>query len=93
VTETDKGEMVMKEEFVPTKAQCKFVSKAGDEDRSLSASGTYGLYEGNLYALGKHGYLAGAVWGTDRGSFLVAVDAAEEEMAYLMADAKAEFGF
>ena len=80
-------------EFVPTKAQCKYVSKAGDEDRLLGASGTYGLYEGNLYALGKYGYLAGAVWGTDRGSFLVAINAAEEEMAYLIAEAKAEFGF
>ena len=50
------------------------------------------MYEGNLYALGKYGYLAGAVWGTDRGSFLVAIDAAEEEMAYLVAEAKAEFG-
>ena len=80
-------------EFVPTKAQCKFVSKFSDEDRLLGTPTTYGLYEGNLYALGKHGYLAGAVWGTDRGSFLVAIRAAEEEMACLMADAKAEFGF
>ena len=80
-------------EFVPTKGQCQVVSDAGDEDRRVSASGTYGLYEGNLYKLGKYGYLAGAVWGTDRGSFLVAVGAAEEEIAQLLAEAKAEFGF
>ena len=66
-------------EFVPTKRQCSHVS--------VSASGTYGLCEGNLYKLGQYGYLAGAVWGTDRGSFLVAVDAAEEEMASLLAEA------
>jgi hypothetical protein len=72
-------------EFVPTKAQCKYVR--------LGTPTTYGLYEGNLYALGKYGYLAGAVWGTDRGSFLVAITAAEEEMRYLIAEAKAEFGF
>jgi len=81
------------DEFVPTQRQCQFVSKAGDADRMLSASGTYGLYEGDLYKLGKHGYLAGSVWGTDRGSFLVAIDAAEEEMRYLMAQAREEFGF
>ena len=80
-------------EFVPTKRQCRYVSNDGDDDRMVSASGTYGLYEGNLYKLGKHGYLAGSVWGTDRGSFLVAISAAEEEMSYLMAEAREEFGF
>ena len=80
-------------EFVPTKAQCKYVSNAGDDDRVDNGNTDYGLYEGDLYALGKYGYLAGAVWGTDRGSFLVAINAAEEEMACLIADAKAEFGF
>jgi hypothetical protein len=68
-------------EFVPTKAQCEYVSNAGDDDRGDNGNTNYGLYEGNLYALG-----------TDRGSFLVAIDAAEEEMAYLVAEAKAEFG-
>lgn len=80
-------------EFVPTKRQCRYVSKAGDEDRASNWSGTYGLYEGDLYKLGEYGYLCGSVWGTDRGSFLVAIDAAEEEMSYLMAEAREEFGF
>ena len=70
-------------EFVPTIRQCKFVS----EDRR------YGLYEQNLYRLGQHGYLAGAVWGTDQGSFEVAMYEADEEMRCLMAEAREEFGF
>ncbi|MFL0774348.1 MAG: hypothetical protein AB8A39_06260 [Prochlorococcus sp.] len=70
-------------EFVPTKRQCKYVSE----------DGKYGLYEQDLYRLGEYGYLAGAVFGTDQGAFEVAIDAAEEEMRCLVAEARSEFGF
>ena len=43
-----------------------------------------------LWTRGKHGYCAGNV--SDARNFSAAVDAAEEEMTILIADARAELG-
>jgi len=53
---------------------------------------TYKLYaDGQLWTTGRHGFLCGYV--SDPDNLDCAIDNHEEEMACLMADARAEFGF
>jgi hypothetical protein len=70
----------MSNEFVPRKTDCEKVSDCGK----------YGVHNGRLYRLGKHGYEAGHIM--DPENIECAVDAAEEEMRVMMAEARAEFG-
>ena len=76
----------MEEEVIPPKGKCKIVSKCGKYGVADVGHGQ------SLYRLGKHGYRCGAMMNIDEDALACAIDAHEEEMRVMIADARREFG-
>jgi hypothetical protein len=77
----------MGEEVIPSKGKCKIVSECGKYGVADVGQGQ------SLYRLGKHGYRCGAMMNSeDTGALAYAIDAHEEEMRVMIADARREFG-
>lgn len=76
----------MDEEKVPSKGQCENVSECGKYGVADIGQGR------SLYRLGEHGYLCGAMMNIDEDALAYAIDAHEEEMRFMIADARREFG-